>query len=337
VPRALDHAFVLIELSVDQFPVIVGTPVLDGEDLAAAVDHADFEVFPLDETLLAGGQLGDAADVDQRTQNKFRFRRYGFYRGTFRRMLSRPLVGVTTSEVRRAERTRPLPEGEPPQHEMALGMPYVRALARAGAVPVVLPPLPVEAVPALLAPLAGVCLSGGPDLDPSAYGAKAVPELGPVEPALDVFELEVARCADALGLPILGICRGAQALNVARGGTLIQHVPGIADGSVEHRQTAPGWEQTHGVRVAPDSRLAQVLGVTELGVNSFHHQAVETLGERLRAVAWAPDGIVEGIEDLERFVVGVQWHGETLDQAPHPRLFEALVAAAAPLSARAAA
>src|SRR5215510_4497038 len=84
--------------------------------------------------------------------------------GTVMRMPVRPLVGVTTSEVRRAERTRPLPEGEPPQHEMALGMPYVRALARAGAIPVVLPPLPVEAVPDLLAPLSGVCLSGGPDL-----------------------------------------------------------------------------------------------------------------------------------------------------------------------------
>src|SRR3954462_15094959 len=108
-------------------------------------------------------------------------------------MARRPLVGVTTSEVRRAERTRPLPEGEPPQHEMALGMPYVRALARAGAIPIVLPPLEVEAVPALLESLAGICLSGGPDLDPTAYGAKPAAELGPTEPTLDVFELEVAR------------------------------------------------------------------------------------------------------------------------------------------------
>ena len=107
------------------------------------------------------------------------------------------MIGVTTSEVRRAERTRPLPEGEPPQHEMALGMPYVRALARAGAVPIVLPPLGIEVVEALLAPLDGICLSGGPDLDPAAYGAKPSPDLGPTEPTLDVFELEVARTADA--------------------------------------------------------------------------------------------------------------------------------------------
>src|SRR3954463_11498250 len=126
--------------------------------------------------------------------------------------MPRPLVGVTTSEVRRAERTQPLPEGEPPQHEMALGMPYVRALARAGAIPVVLPPLETEALPDLIASRAGACLSGGPDLDPSAYGASPSPDLGPTEPGLDVFELEVARLADRMGLPIFCICRGAQAL-----------------------------------------------------------------------------------------------------------------------------
>jgi putative glutamine amidotransferase len=243
--------------------------------------------------------------------------------------MSKPLVGVTTSEVRRAERTQPLPEGEPLQHEMALGMPYVRALARAGAVPVVLPPLPADAVPSLLAPLAAVCLSGGPDLDPSAYGASPSPALGPVEPALDLFELEVARVADAAGLPIFGICRGAQALNVARGGTLHQHLPAVTDNSVDHRQTSPGWEETHAVRVDPDSRLASILGTDATWVNSFHHQAVERLGRGLRAVAWAPDGTIEAIEDAERFVLGVQWHAETLDRGgPHHRLFEALVAAA---------
>jgi putative glutamine amidotransferase len=249
--------------------------------------------------------------------------------GTVPRMARRPLVGVTTSEVRRAERTRPLEEGEPPQHEMALGMPYVRALARAGAVPIVLPPLASEFVPELLAPLDAVCLSGGPDLDPSAYGAAPAPELGPTEPSLDRFEFEVARLADEMGLPIFGICRGAQALNVARGGTLHQHLPAITDHSIDHRQTAPGWEYTHGVHVDPSSRLAGILGAESSGVNSFHHQAVDVLGSGLCAVAWAPDGTVEGIEDEgERLVIGVQWHAETLDEGPHPRLFAALVEAA---------
>ena len=119
-----------------------------------------------------------------------------------------PLVGVTTSEVRRAERTQPLPEGEPPQHEMALGMPYVRALARAGAIPIVLPPLPIEAVPGLLAPLRGVCLSGGPDLAPSAYGAAPSPDLGPVEPELD---------ASGLGLRLRYLAGGMSATSRTHG------------------------------------------------------------------------------------------------------------------------
>jgi|SoiMethySBSTD1v2_1073268.scaffolds.fasta_scaffold485309_2 putative glutamine amidotransferase len=230
-----------------------------------------------------------------------------------------PLIGVTTSEIRRAERTDPLPEGEPPQHELALGMPYVRALERAGAVPVVLPPVDAGLIPALVAPLAGVCLSGGPDLDPSAYGAARDPHLGPTEPGLDAFELEVARCADAAGLPILGICRGAQALNVARGGSLHQHLP-------DHRQTDPGWVTTHTVEIAPHSRLAGVRGGTEQQVNSFHHQAVDRLGAGLRAVAWAPGGSIEAIEgDGERLVLGVQWHAESLDR--DAALFRALVAA----------
>jgi putative glutamine amidotransferase len=241
-----------------------------------------------------------------------------------------PLIGITTSEVRRAEDTRPLREGEPPQHEMALGMPYVRALERAGAIPVVLPPLAAAAMPALVGRLAGVCLSGGPDIDPLGYGAAPHAELGPVETHLDAFELALARAADAAGLPLLGICRGCQTLNVARGGTLHQHLPDVTDGSVPHRQSDPGWTTTHHVDVAPSSRLAHVLGATALEVNSFHHQAADRLGSGLRAVAWAPDGTVEGIEgEGERLVLGVQWHAETLDdRGPHARLFEALVDAA---------
>lgn len=239
-------------------------------------------------------------------------------------MAHRPLIGITTSEVRRPEITHALPESEPPQPELALGMPYVRALARSGAIPVVLPPLAIELVPALLAPLAGVCLSGGPDIDPVAYGEERHAELGPTEPDLDTFELAVARHADAGGLPLLGICRGAQTLNVARGGSLVQHLP-------DHRQTEPGWTVTHDVAVEAGSQLARAVGADALRVNSFHHQAVERLGDGLRAVAWAPDGTVEGIEDAGgRFVLGVQWHAETLDEVERPqaRLFGALVEAA---------
>ena len=137
-------------------------------------------------------------------------------------------------------------------------------------------------MPTLLTRLDGVCLSGGPDLDPAAYGARAHAALGPTEPALDRFELELARAADAAGLPLLGVCRGAQALNVARGGTLHQHIDG-------HRQTELGDAAR---RTRCGSRRARaprrLLGGHAAEVNSFHHQAVDTLGAGLVATAWAP-------------------------------------------------
>ncbi len=136
----------------------------------------------------------------------------------------RPLIGVTTSELRAYATGTLRRHGEPPLPEMALGMTYLRAIDGAGGMPVVLPPL--GDAEALLERLDGVCLSGGPDLDPDAYGApERHAELGPTEPGLDAFELALARAADERGLPLLGICRGAQTLNVARGGTLHQHLP----------------------------------------------------------------------------------------------------------------
>jgi putative glutamine amidotransferase len=236
----------------------------------------------------------------------------------------RPLIGVTTSELRRGELGTLRRHGEPPHPEMALGMTYMRAIDAGGGLPVVLPPVALENVPALIERLDGICLSGGPDLDPDAYGAESRhPELGPTEPGLDAFELAVARIADAAGLPLLGICRGAQALNVARGGTLHQHVEG-------HRQAALGTVRTHSVTVAPGSLLAGLTGGGEIEVNSFHHQAVDVPGSGLRVVAHAVDGTAEAIEDDSReLFIGVQWHAESLaDRREHGALFEALVRAA---------
>jgi putative glutamine amidotransferase len=243
----------------------------------------------------------------------------------------RPLIGVTTSELRASSAGTLRRHGDPPHPEMALGMTYLRAITAAGGMPVVLPPL--GDAEALLERLDGVCLSGGPDLDPEAYGAvERHAELGPTEPDLDTFELALARAADASGVALLGICRGAQALNVARGGTLHQHVGA-------HRQTEPAIATTHSVHVDPGTRLAQLVGTRPLRVNSFHHQAVDVLGRGLRAVARAADGTIEAVEAPgPRFVLGVQWHAEGLVGQPrHRALFEALVAAsAAPSALRAA-
>jgi len=238
----------------------------------------------------------------------------------------RPLIGVTTSELRPSTAATTRRQGEPAHPEMALGMTYLRTLDAAGAMPVVLPP--VGDPEQLLDRLDGICLSGGPDLDPAAYGARdRHPELGPTEPALDAFELALAGAALDRGLPVLAVCRGAQALNVACGGTLHQHIAG-------HRQAAPAGEPTHEVALTPDSRLARITRTRTLAVNSFHHQAVDRLGAGLRIVGRAPDGTIEAIEGAG-FVIGVQWHAETM--AEHRPLFEALVAAASDTPLRAAA
>ena len=243
---------------------------------------------------------------------------------------ARPLIGVTTSEVRRSEGVRQTPQGEPPQVEMALGLKYLRAIEAAGGLPVVLPPLRSDALEPLIEQLTGLCLSGGPDLGPETYGQERHPELGPTEDDIDRLELALARLAWRRRMPLLAICRGAQALNVSRGGTLVQHLPDLDDHSVRHRQEAPSEHLTHAIEIEKGSLLATVMGTTTPRVNSFHHQAIDKLGRGLRVVARSPDGVVEGIEapDLG-YVLGVQWHAECVAERPEQAaLFEGLVEAA---------
>jgi putative glutamine amidotransferase len=243
-------------------------------------------------------------------------------------MRARPLIAVTTSELRRPEDVIARPQGEPPKIEVALATQYPDAIERAGGIPVIVPLLRPDAIAALLDCVDGVCLPGGPDLQPSVYGEEPHPELGPTEPRVDAVELALVRLADRRKLPILGICRGMQLLNVARGGTLHQHLPDIVGTDLQHRQPEHGSITTHRVETAPHGRIRATLGGPTLEVNSFHHQAVRALGKDLIATAWAEDGTIEAIEQPgERLVVGVQWHAEGL--SPHAPLFEALIDAAA--------
>jgi putative glutamine amidotransferase len=241
-----------------------------------------------------------------------------------------PLIGITTSELRNPREHVNRPQSEPPMRELALGLTYPQAVARVGGVPVVIPPFGSdESIAGLLDRVDGVLLAGGPDIHPSLYGREPSPELGPTEPSLDGSEVALVRMALDRRVPLLCICRGLQALNVARGGTLVQHLPG-------HRQDRPGREATHTVRIDPESILARALGATETQVNSFHHQAVDDLGLHLRAVAWAEDGLIEGIEATDReFAVGVQWHAEGLiDSGEQQALFSAFVAECDPARPR---
>jgi putative glutamine amidotransferase len=250
---------------------------------------------------------------------------------------ARPLIAVTTSEVRPSQPLRATPEGDPPQQEMALGMKYLRAIEAAGGIPVVVPPLRAGAAEHLLDRVAGVCLSGGPDLDPAIYRAREHERLGPTWRELDEFELALARAADERCLPMLAICRGLQALNVARGGTLHQHLPDVAGEELNHRQERPAAEPTHWVAFAPGSRVSRILGRRRTKVNSFHHQAVDRLGEGLVITGRARDGTVESLEATDReFTLGVQWHAECMVNRPEQAaLFRAFVEAAARFDAAA--
>jgi putative glutamine amidotransferase len=243
-------------------------------------------------------------------------------------MRARPIIAVTTSELRRPEETCARAQGEPPKLEVALATLYPEAIERAGGIPVIVPLLRPEAIDSLLERVDGVCLPGGPDLQPSTYDEEPHPALGPTEPRVDAVELALVRAADRRSLPILGICRGMQALNVARGGTLHQHLPDVVGTHLQHRQTEHGSVPTHRIETAPRSRVRAALGGPTLEVNSFHHQAVHALGHDLTATAWAQDGTIEAVEGPdERFVVGVQWHAEGLEA--HGPLFDLLVTAAA--------
>ena len=241
-----------------------------------------------------------------------------------------PLIGLTTSEIRGRDEFKPKPQGDPPRKDLALGFKYFEAIERAGGIPVILPPMSQAAVDPLLSRLSGVCMAGGPDIDPSSYGGEPHPELGPTEPEVDEFEMAVTRAARARCLPILAICRGAQVLNVALGGTLHMHLPDDAGEKVEHRRKgSEGPSASHDIRVEPDSTLGRVLGTEHVHVNSYHHQAARKLGRGLRAVAHAEDGVIEAIElNGPDFVVGVQWHAECMEVPEQRALFEAFVEAA---------
>jgi putative glutamine amidotransferase len=239
-----------------------------------------------------------------------------------------PLIALSTSEVRTSRTLRPIPHGEPTPHEFALAISYVRAIEMAGGVPIIVPPMGEVRLEPLLDAVDGLCLPGGPDLDPTTYGEPEHEELGPFDPEIDRFELHLARSADERRLPILAICRGAQLLNVARGGTLIQHLPDLGS-DVVHRQSEPGTETSHAVTVSSGGLLSEIVRDDSLAVNSFHHQGIERLGRGLRAAAFAADDTIEALEASDRpFCLGVQWHAETLvHREEQVMLFDAFIAA----------
>jgi putative glutamine amidotransferase len=210
-------------------------------------------------------------------------------------------------------------EGDGSLHYV-VSAPYVKAVRKAGALAVLLPVVEPNDAAAVLDMVDALIITGGADVDPSNYGAAAEPGLGPTDLMRDVADLAITRAAVESNTPTLATCRGIQVLNVAMGGTLMQHID-------EHMRVDMYNEDVHAVDIDPASRLATILGTEALGVNSMHHQVIDRLGPGVRAVAHNHDGHIEAIEiDASPAVLGVQWHPEMLrHRSDHLALFEDLV------------
>lgn len=195
------------------------------------------------------------------------------------------------------------------------GLNYSEAVAQLGGLPLMVGNLASELAEAYLAGVDGLILTGGVDVDPSYFRAEPHPFLGLVDGPRDRFEMALYGAARAKGVPVLGVCRGHQLINVAAGGTLHQHLPAVVQ-TLQHEQADITGAPLHSVTLEPGSALAQAFGAARVRTNSYHHQAVDRPGQGLKIVGRSTDGIVEALENTDgSFVLGVQWHPEMSFQA----------------------
>ncbi len=229
-----------------------------------------------------------------------------------------PMIGITAHESLVDDGV-----GVASRHHLT-NVAYAKAVRKAGGIPVLLPMVDPADAALFASRVDAVLVTGGADVNPDRYNAAPAPETDAADPARDDSDIAMIRAVIDDDRPLLCICRGIQILNVAVGGTLDQHHGGHFDLDRYN-------EDAHGVRVDAGTKLAKVLGATQIGVNSLHHQALDTVGPGLRPVAYSDDGLVEGVEvDGCSFALGVQWHPELLRHRPeHLALFRALVVAGA--------
>ena len=235
-----------------------------------------------------------------------------------------PLIGITADAIHPANGSKTA------ESSLVLPYRYLTAIEHIGAIPIVLPHQPGKAtIRRLLDVMNGLVLSGGDfDIHPRHYGEKAIRRLGTIKAQRTEFELEIAREAMNRDLPVLGICGGAQAINVALGGTLFQDIATDLGGIGAREHTSRNPEGGHAVRIEPGTRLFHIFRRARVIVNTSHHQSVKRLGRDLVINAVADDGVIEGIESTRHaFVLGVQWHPEVLAARQHlqQRLFSSFV------------
>lgn len=204
---------------------------------------------------------------------------------------------------------------------------YIDAVIKAGGIPILLPHVEkLSLIDNMLDQVDSLLLTGGKDLDPLSYGAGKHPKTDPAHARRLRFDLALTRAALRRKMPILGICMGMQTLNVAAGGTLLQHI-GTRRNSIRHQQFDKAYYPVHKVNIIRNTRLAQIIGDKPLGVNSTHHQAVERIAPGFKASATATDGTIEAIEKQgQPLILGVQWHPERLcNNRRHMKIFHALM------------
>jgi len=242
-------------------------------------------------------------------------------------VIGKPLIGITASSIDH--------RGPAYGEVYTLTRKYAEGVLRAGGVPVIVPyNLDEDSLRILFDRLDGLLLSGGGDIDPATYGEPAHPATNEIEADRDRVELALARWVIDTEKPFLAICRGIQVLNVALGGTLVQDIPSEVPDALEHsfeRGIVERGYHAHPVKIAADSRLAQVMQTEIAQTNSWHHQAIKQAASKLKVTAYAPDGVIEAVEvPGRRFAIGVQWHPEWMfeDQPEMLRLFEGLVTTA---------
>jgi putative glutamine amidotransferase len=238
----------------------------------------------------------------------------------------RPLVALTTTIDAKG--------GDYQKPRIAVYANYLSVLQHAGLTPILVTPAHDEdAIHDLVSLGAGLVLAGGDDIDPSRYGQQPIPELGPVNPPRDAAELFALEVAVGRDIPVLGICRGHQLLNVFFGGTLCQDIEVATGAESTHMQTTPWGSHHHDVSVQKGSRVGDAIGRERIEINSYHHQGIERVAENLEVTARADDGLIEAVESREhRWIVGVQWHPErheaqSPDSNPNVRLVNAFAEA----------
>lgn len=193
---------------------------------------------------------------------------------------------------------------------VTVGLEYGQGVLKTGGLPLFVGNVSPEYAQAYIEQVDGLLLSGGADVDPALFGENPHPDLGFVDESRDLMEEALYQAAKQKGIPVLGICRGIQALNIFEGGSLHQHVPAVS-GSMQHNQKNLDGSLFHEVRLEPSSMLAKAYGKTTIRTDSYHHQAINRVGNTLKAVGWTHDGIIEAVEGTSNsFVLGVQWHPE---------------------------